>query len=97
MTRDEFAQLFKYKDYVELMEQSEVLFDDYDSRWTISQGKDGRWGAWIERFDGEIAEMDEGTFSENLDDESAQLRLQWFTSWDKAFDCFDAIWQKNRS
>ena len=96
MTRDEFAQLFEYKDYGELMEHSDSLFDDYETRWTISQGKDGRWGAWIERFDEELAEMCEGKFSEDLDDESAQFRAQWFSSWEEAYDCFDAIWQRNR-
>ena len=95
MTHDEFAHLFGNKDYCELLNSSEMLFTDYETRWLITQGEDGRWGAWIDRLEGDQSQMHEGTFSEDLGDELAQFRVQWFPTWEQACGYLDELWEKD--
>ena len=92
MTRDEFVSLFDYQDHDELMENSKVVFENHEMRWIITPCKDDRWGAWIERLEGELTEDLDDRLTEDFDDESAQFRLQWFTTWDEAYNSFHSIW-----
>ena len=94
MTRDEFVSLFDYQDHDELMENSKVVFENHEMRWIITPCKDDRWGAWIERLEDGLAEVCEGEFSEDFDDESVQFRAQWHATWDEAYDSFHSIWLK---
>jgi hypothetical protein len=94
MKSDEFVRLFDYEESDEMMENSEVVFENREMRWIITPCKDGRWGAWIERLEGELAENLDDRLTEDFEDESAQFRAQWLATWKEAYDSFFSIWLK---
>ena len=77
MTRNEFASKFGFENFEELKQHSDVLFEDSEKSWLISQAKDGRWGAWLEWLEDQLPEeLDEDLIVEHDDKSNEDLIVE---------------------